>query len=365
LNLAAVGNTLFFQASEPNTGSELWKSDGTAEGTVLVKDIVPGTGISRLSGLTAFGNKLFFVAFIGGRLVLWMSDGTPQGTLPVPGLPAMSSVFPPMVVAGNSLFFQLCGSGTCGLWKTDGTLQGTSALLSQTTSTNIDSLTAVGEMVFFRIGEELWKTDGTAPGTTLVRDFSPSPTPPLLALLGPLIAVDDLLFFRLCEPVTGCELWRSDGTDAGTMLVKDISPGPTAGIAAMFVGGGAPWADVDGILFLSAADGVSGLELWRSEGSEKNTFMLQDIAPGPVSSSPDSFTVAGKNVFFVADDNITGRELWAIPAFARHLPEPAAKNLTKYFGVRGRRAYGQSSAQEMPRFTNQDALESMTHEIIR
>jgi hypothetical protein len=41
--------------------------------------------------------------------------------------------------------------------------------------------------------------------------------------------------------------------------------------------------------------------------------MIQDIAPGPLSSSPTAFTAAGPNVYFAANDNTTGFELWAVP----------------------------------------------------
>ncbi|MFN6249748.1 ELWxxDGT repeat protein, partial [Microcystis sp.] len=64
--LTAVGNTLFFQAYDGENGRGLWKSDGTAAGTVLVKDINPGYD-SPFSGLnpqnrTAVGKTLFFTA---------------------------------------------------------------------------------------------------------------------------------------------------------------------------------------------------------------------------------------------------------------------------------------------------------------
>jgi ELWxxDGT repeat protein len=64
-NLTAVGSTLFFNANDGVNGPELWKSDGTAAGTVLVKDIRPGSFGSYSGNLTVVGNTLFFTAFDG------------------------------------------------------------------------------------------------------------------------------------------------------------------------------------------------------------------------------------------------------------------------------------------------------------
>lgn len=80
--LIAMGNTAFFAATSFTYGTELWKSDGTTDGTVMVKDINPGTSSSYLSKLTILGNTLYFIANDGtSGTELWKSDGTPEGTL--------------------------------------------------------------------------------------------------------------------------------------------------------------------------------------------------------------------------------------------------------------------------------------------
>ena len=97
-------------------------------------------------------------------------------------------------------------------------------------------LTAVGSTVFFsaaapqithgrrstNIGRELWKTDGTAAGTSLVKDIwsgfgSSAPSK--------FVALNNVVFFTASTSDSGNELWRTDGTSNGTMLVKDITPG--------------------------------------------------------------------------------------------------------------------------------------------
>lgn len=101
------------------------------------------------------------------------------------------------------------------------------------------------------------------------------------------------------------ELWRSDGTEAGTWQVKDIDP----------EGGSRPeelTAVGDQLLF-TAFDPSAGREIWRSDGTEAGTVRVQDLVPGSLSSYATQFTVSGSRVFFTADDTVTGEELWALP----------------------------------------------------
>ncbi len=104
----------------------------------------------------------------------------------------------------------------------------------------------------------------------------------------------------------GLELWRTDGTDDGTVLVRDILPGSgSAGPRALAAAGGR--------LYFSATDSVHGMELWESDGTEAGTRMVQDIAPGGVASNPGELTEVGGRLFFAADDGVHGRELWVLP----------------------------------------------------
>ena len=107
--LTAVGNTLYFQANDGTNGVELWKSDGTSSGTVMVKDIYSGSGSSSLDYLTAVGNTLYFVADDGTNGVeLWKSDGTASGTVMVKDITAeVAQLLRPYLTAvGNTLYFQ-------------------------------------------------------------------------------------------------------------------------------------------------------------------------------------------------------------------------------------------------------------------
>jgi ELWxxDGT repeat protein len=118
--LTAAGGQLFFRSDDPVHGTELWKTDGTLEGTALVADIAPGRAPSRLAGLTAAGGKLYFAATDGehGR-ELWESDGTAAGTRMVADLlPGPPSAGPEQITAADGKLFFTATDGEHGreLW---------------------------------------------------------------------------------------------------------------------------------------------------------------------------------------------------------------------------------------------------------
>src|SRR5262245_24558144 len=166
----------------------------------------------------------------------------------------------------------------------------------------------VGTTVFFvastpQTGYELWKSDGTEAGTVLVKEIWPGSTG---SFPDSLVDVDGTLFFTAGDGVAGRELWKSDGTKAGTVRVKDIRPGPLGSSPGGLV-------DANGTLFFMADDGVTGQGLWKSDGTEAGTTLVADIAPGPGSPFPAAgvtLTNANGTVFFLADDGTTGIEVW-------------------------------------------------------
>jgi ELWxxDGT repeat protein len=118
--------------------------------------------------------------------------------------------------------------------------------------------------------------------------------------------VGSTLFFRDWDPDHGMELWKTNGTPAGTALVLDAVPGPDSSDPTELKAAG-------GHLYFSARDPLHGRELWTSDGTAAGTHRVEDLAPGPSSSSPEWLTVVGDHLFFAADDGVTGRELWSLP----------------------------------------------------
>jgi ELWxxDGT repeat protein len=321
LELTTLGNAVFFANSDAGHGTELWKTDGTPAGTDLVADLVPGTGPSRPSLLTAAGGKLFFQASneAASGAELWVSDGTAAGSFQVADLvPGTGSSNPQnLTAAGNLLFFTASTSGFGReLWKSDGTAAGTVLVkdinpgaASSNPGDPVPGTFAApaGGPLFFVAddgvhGEELWKSDGTGAGTVLVKDIStdaPGSQPRHLTAAG------NKVYF-VAGDSAGRELWSSDGTGAGTHRVKDINPGLESASPDHLTADGS-------VLLFSAYDPVHGVEAWRTDGTAVGTRRVTDIAPDAFSSSPLGFTAAGPSVYFAANDNDAGFELWAVP----------------------------------------------------
>ncbi len=377
---ARANNLLFFAADDGINGNELWKSDGSTAGTTMVTDLAPGTSITfpgssietpnssnpeqllavgdkvffrtesllrvtdgtesgtislgnhSPTDLTRFGNTLYFSGdgSTGIGRELWMSDGTIEGTVPVIGIGDgfQFQQVDQLTVVGDKLFFVADTANGNELWVTDGTVDGTTEFnLAESFGSYPEALTPVGDKLFFRAndgvhGPELWVSDATVEGTILVKDirlvpegeedfFGSSPVP--LAGLG-----GELLFFA-DDRVTGQKLWKSDGTENGTVVVKDIWSDPyEEEFDSGETGTGKGRATVfDGKVFFAADDGNVGAELWSSDGTAAGTNLFEDLFPGDDSSFPSDLTVVGSNLYFAANEEhpvvsgaFGGRELW-------------------------------------------------------
>jgi uncharacterized repeat protein (TIGR01451 family) len=326
-HLTNVNDTLFFRASGDDvwnvSGWELYKSDGTLTGTVLVKDINPGPSSSMPDDLTNVNGTLFFLAEDPDDtgVSLWKSDGTLTGTVRVKDI---SDSYVPIEHYDNeltdvngTLFFTLYG-----LWKSDGTLTGTVRLkdtssIKHLTNVNGTPFGQPHDMLFFSAAdtdgdEALWKSDGTLTGTVRVKDINPGPGDSRLCYL---TNVNGTLFF-FADDGSGMGLYKSDGTLMGTVHVKDILPG-------WWVNGRSTRrfrTSMNGMLYLGASGDSCGIELWRSDGTPTGTVRVANINPGLESSHPDELTnvngtpfgQAHDVLFFSAGHSIHGRELWAL-----------------------------------------------------
>jgi ELWxxDGT repeat protein len=296
-------------------------AEARGAGAKLVRDLVPGSEGSKPSKLINVSGTLFFVAETRAHgSELWRSDGTRRGTRLVrdiiPG-PVGSDPARGRDVAGTLFFVVDDGIHGRELWRSDGTKAGTTLVRDINPGSGHSwfhqqfgawQAAPIGETLFFTAndgvhGHELWRSDGTEAGTTLVREIFPGPEP--CALFGPhdLEAIAETLFFACDDGITGNELWRSDGTEAGTTLVRDINPGGRSS-------GPFQITEVDETLFFRAETRVHGAELWRSDGTEAGTMLVRDIFTGRRGSFMEELTEFGGALFVSAIDREHDRELW-------------------------------------------------------
>lgn len=148
-------------------------------------------------------------------------------------------------------------------------------------------------------GSELWFSDGSTAGTNMVKDIYPGNSTSFPASY---FSFNSKIYFRASD-TNGNELWQTDGTNGGTALVKDIWPGIGSSLPLQFT-------VAPNCFYFVANDGVSGQELWKSDGTTLGTSLIKDINPGSGSSNITILQIVGNNLFFSADNGINGKELW-------------------------------------------------------
>jgi ELWxxDGT repeat protein len=319
--LVAAGSQLFFVGTDATNGAELWKTDGTAEGTALVKNIAPDADDSDIDSLVVLGSNVFFTADDGTSGVeLWISDGSESGTTLVSDLnPGGSSNPSSLTVVGSHVYFA-ADEGLHGveLWRADANGATLVAdVIPGGGSSSPARLTSVGTRLFFEAddgvsGAELWVADTVAGGAQLVKNIHPASG----ASLSSLTAGNGVLFFAADDGSHGLELWKSDGTANGTVLVKDLNPGAGSGLEG---GSAFTFLSPEGVLLFSATEGTAGFELWKSDGGAMGTGRVADIFGGTSSSAPTGWLRLGDTVLFSAED-AAGRELWSVPVAAVAAP---------------------------------------------
>ncbi len=310
-----VGGVLYFSLSDGGvaTAKELWKSDGTAAGTGLVRDIVSGPRSSDPRELTAFSNKLYFVASTDdyyNYAELWTSNGTEAGTVSLDVNPNTFGAEISEPVLFNGKLFFAANDGVAGkeLWSSDGSASGTQQVLDirvGSGGSDIRQLTVVGTNLYFFAyddlnGYGLWRSDGSAAGTSLIKAIDG------WAFFNSDIAVAGSRIYFAAQDVNGIELWSSDGTVAGTGIVRNINPGSADSLPYIWERNAA----IGNTFFFTAYHPTSGRELWKTDGTNAGTSLVRNINPGVADSNPDQLFVFNGALYFSAYDPVYGRELW-------------------------------------------------------
>lgn len=296
----AVGDALYFSAQSQQGYPAIYRWS-EADGLDFVSSLAATSSYNPLPPprLIAFGDKLLFGGYADNTGdELWISDGTPAGTTLLKDISSTGSSTPvPLFVAGGKAYFTAIERSTGReLWVTDGTSGGTTLLIDITGDSLWSTPTGfveMGGLVYFLALNQLYVTDGTPAGTTVVATNAGGAS---LGVLG------DRVYFLGSDLANGRELWSTDGTPSGTAIVKDINPGSASswgGIATPFIAQGST------LLFI-AENATNGRELWKTDGTEGGTVLVKDISPGVGSTQIERLTASTVGAFFSVDNT----DLW-------------------------------------------------------
>ncbi|HEX6864684.1 MAG TPA: hypothetical protein VF414_17770, partial [Thermoanaerobaculia bacterium] len=331
------GRTFFFTGCNRPFGCEPWKSDGTREGTAMIRDLRPGRKSSNPSLFTRDRGRVLFVAFPG----LWATDGTAAGTVnlarvsrgsveqilphkgqvfftvfsgnaevwkvgPKPGSPLLIQSLPSahwrysglaIASAGGRLFIlrSEADSFTTTLWETNGTSRGTRRLAEFEGSLGPQLFTLGGNRVVFTASREagqlpqLWYLD---PGMKSPRRLgSPRLLPQTLIQLG------HHLFFA-AGPENDPSLWVTDGTRGGARPIQDLCTGTCEATAFLF-------RTALGHLFFTDEEG----RLWMVDESVEPVLLGRVPPPGSFGFLDLAPLPSGRIVFSGFDER-NGLQPW-------------------------------------------------------
>ena len=296
--LTVMGDYLYFSATHDGSTQALWRTDGAD--VELVKDINPGSA-GGTALLTVMNDTLYFIANDGAGHELWQSDGTEAGTARVaeinPGGAAFSATWARRLeVVGDHLYFNADDGDELGLWRSDGTEAGTERVTDIAFGAfGARAITAVGDTLMFKhnpgTGVGIYKTDGTEGGTTFgladgTQVFGDD--------VAPMAHLNGSVFFQArdandADDAFGNEPWISDGTEAGSMILKDINPGSSHSNPSDFLRIG------DHVYF--AISRVSP-QIWRTDGTTDGTVVVDQTGIGTAGTL---IAADGGNVLLIFD----------------------------------------------------------------
>lgn len=294
-----IVETFFFSGSGQFHDKELWKSDGTVEGTVLVKNIHPA-GSSSPQKLITTGGKVYFLAEYATAIKgVWRSDGTEQGTVLVQG--GFIDIHD-LVEMNGWLFFAVSEpvTGFAQLWKIDAAT-GSPSLVKAISHPHsvIYELTPVNGLLLFAArdgvsGPDLWKSDGTEAGTGLLKDIFAGDD----GSIDEITSIGEVAYFKASR-AGQAELWACDGTPAGTKPLNETFPGPSTWMSL--------WGSLNHTLLV-----------WTDAGSEPGLWRIDRIPGGIFTASPIALStfpppqaaLVGDKIYFLLTAGDGSSELW-------------------------------------------------------
>jgi ELWxxDGT repeat protein len=320
--IGAVGGKLIVSLNASDTSGDefsndyqLWETAPGSTSPTMIADL----GASYPSAISTVGDTLYF----GVDSNLWQTDGTSAGTKAVVAASALPVPVPDTLFAFDGKTYELTTNGS---QTTIGTLGASGITPIVTLSSTAQTPVVDGSKFFFTAGgsaqygstPQLWVSDGTAAGTQLLEDFSTVASAVASTASGAtpsnLTADDGSLFFTVKGSDGNLDLWKSTGTVAGTVMIKDLAI--SSSLANYSYGNTSNYsytlAPLGDSLLFAADDGTHGGELWSDDVATGATQMVADINPGSAGSDPHDFVLFGGEVYFAANNGATPltSQLW-------------------------------------------------------
>ena len=354
-----VNDKMVFMNYSEKEGKELWVSDGTSAGTHLLRDIKVGPESSTPYNLTLLDGVVYFQA---NSHQIWRTDGTSAGTYVMVDNNLVTNPFN-YVKTKDFIFFYAGASGfNCckqlwrmninpnsenlvtpennfvsaedpivfdydenvilfnaktyanewAIWRTNG---GVSLMVKDLTPKKSDAkplngAKLIGSEIYFsgfttEFGPELWKTKGELDNTEMVKDIYVDENYFNGSSVRDFIKIGANLYFTAKDNNNGLEVWKTDGTEAGTQMIKDINPGNN-------YSGGAPGnlTEFNGMLYFTQFDSNNS-QIWKTNGTEAGTVKVIDV---PNTNVLNELFAHNGNLYFGMETPEAGTELWKLDA---------------------------------------------------
>lgn len=329
LNIFSNGPYIYFYAESSN--EKLWRTDGTLAGTIVVSDLIPGSGTDNYIPIGYIGSRFYFIGENSSNgAEIYSTDGT-TSTMHEWRTGSISTVVNRNVLILNDKILLSCNTGTVGVELC--LFNGTSFVILKDINFGTGSSTPFVNSAYSGIdmvhngiayftattaatGRELWATDGTEENTVMLYNSNGTSNGTYEFYINLDLKNSPYFYFKILDATNGMQLYRSSGTLASVQLIKDLSMSSLV-------------TDTDtntfkelvfynnNKFFFAVKTAAEGLEYWVTDGTSQGTQIIKDINPGVADAVIDSgynstrsFAAIGETVYFSAKGP-EGVELWS------------------------------------------------------